>query len=93
MRTTTFKICFVSTLLTICIPAFAATRYNMAAPAPSPHKDLIDVPNGAVARARMPKIELPPGCDPTRKDPRNNPCFSPSEKTLPKQSAVPASAR
>lgn len=93
MNTKVLKACFVSVLLAVCIPASAATGYNMARPAPSPYKDMIDVPGGAVNRAHMPKIELPPGCDPTKNDTQTKPCFSPAAKTPQRPGASPASSR
>lgn len=91
MNTKVLKACFVSVLLVVWIPAAAVPGHN--SPAPSPYKDMIDVPGGAVNRAHMPKIELPPGCDPTKNDTQSNPCFSPATNTPQRPSALPASSR
>lgn len=88
MSTQVFKAGFVLVLLTVCIPAIAGTGYIMATPTPSPYKDMVDVPGGLASRANMPKIELPPDCDPTRKDTQNNPCFSSTSKTSQKPNAL-----
>lgn len=89
MNTKVLKACFVFALLVVWIPAAAAPSH--ARSVASPYKDMIDVPGGEVNRAYMPKIQLPPGCDPTKKDTRNNPCFSPATKTQLKPGTLPAS--
>ena len=85
MNTNMLKGCFVSVLLIVSLPATADQGHNRSVS--SPYKHLIDVPGGVANQEQMPKIELPPGCDPTKRDVKNNPCFTQPTKT-PQRSSV-----